>query len=138
MKVKTDFVTNSSSTSFILATKEDFSKKIFMDKIGIKGNSKLNFIFDELFKAINESKEDLVEYVKKYGKGKNVKQFLENEHFEEGTIKKVEEHIKNGHHVYWGSLSTDNGGTQAEAFFSMESFLIIEDDFYLNGEIGGF
>ena len=70
MKIKIDFITNSSSTSFILATKEELSKKIFMDKIGVQGNSKLNFIFDELFNAIDEAKEDLIEYIEKYEKGK--------------------------------------------------------------------
>ena len=109
-----------------------------MNKIGVQDDSKLNYIFGELFKAIDDSKEDLVEYVKRYGKGKSIREFLESEHFEEDTIKKVEEHIKNKHNVYFGSLSTDNGGTETEAFFSMESFLIVEDDFYLNGEIGGF
>lgn len=138
MKIKNDFVTNSSSTSFILASKEELSEEIFMKKIGVKGNSKLKFIFDELYESINNTKEDLIEYVKKYGKGKSVRQFLKDEHFEDDTIKKVEEYIECGHHVYWGTLSTDNGGTQTEAFFSMESFLIIEDDFYLNSEIGGF
>ena len=66
-----------------------------MNKIGVQDDSKLNYIFGELFKAIDESKEDLVEYVKRYGKGKSIREFLESEHFEKDTIKKVEEHIKN-------------------------------------------
>ena len=71
-------------------------------------------------------------------KRKNLLDNFKSKKYGEDTIKKVEEYIKKGHHVYWGELSTDNGGTETEAFFSMESFLIMEDDFYLNGEMGGF
>lgn len=137
MKIKNDFITNSSSTSFILSLKDVVNKKNFMNKIGITGEFPLSKIFEDLFEAIQENKKEIHEYIRDCQEGdKSVEEFLESEGYDIETISKVKELISNGRTVYYGKLSSD-GSTSAEVFFCMESFLVCEEDIYFNGEIGG-
>ena len=137
MKIKDDFITNSSSTSFILSMKDELNKKNFMNKIGVLDEFPISVIFNDLFDAIQHNKKEIHQYISSINaEYKSVEEFLEYEGYDIETISIVKNLIDEGRTVYYGKISSD-GETSAEAFFCMESFLVCEDDIYFNGEIGG-
>jgi hypothetical protein len=137
MKVRQDFVTNSSSTSFIISVREDWNETNFLTAIGIEGKSPMNEVFRRLFEAIDENKCDIRIALEEYRSDcDSVRTFLQEEGFEEETIGIVEKMLAEKRTVYYGKLSSD-GSSAAEAYFCMESFLVCEDDIYFNGRVGG-
>ncbi|MBC3798619.1 hypothetical protein [Acetobacterium tundrae] len=137
MKVRGDFVTNSSSTSFIVSIKDEFNENNFIKGIGIEGESAINKIFKDLFDAINDNKAEIHDYIKNFRKSSiGISGFLEEEGFDQETISLVEKLIRDDRKVYYGKISSD-GSSASEAYFCMESFLVCDDDIYFNGKIGG-
>ena len=137
MKVKRDFVTNSSSTSFIISTKEKWSEDVFLHAIGIEGDSPIRKLFCDLFDAVERNKTELLTAMKEDSRHfETVSCFLKAEGFSEETIETVEALLSQNRTLYYGELHSD-GNTAAEAFFCTESFVICDDDIYFNGRIGG-
>lgn len=136
MKIRKGFVTNSSSTSFIISLKEEFSMENFMMAIGANGNSPMNKIFEDLFQAIDDDKRNIFEVANEYQEGISVGEFLQKKGFNQDTVKKVEVLLQDGREVYYGRLRSD-GETPSEIFFCCDSFVLCEENIYFNGNIGG-
>jgi len=136
MKIRNGFVTNSSSTSFIISTKEHFTKASFMKAIGATGHSVMNQFFEDLFQAIDENKQDIIKVMKDSENANDIESFLTNEGYDNETIEIIKKLLDEGRTVFYGKLSSD-GYTTAEVYFCCESFILCEENIYFNGSIGG-
>lgn len=136
MKIRNGFVTNSSSTSFIISTKNDLNKSSFLESIGVENKCILNKFFEDLFESIEVNKRNIIDVIKEDPYCKDIENFLKQEGFNEDTINKVTDLINMGQDVYFGTFRSD-AETVAEVYFCCESFIVCEDDIYFNGNISG-
>lgn len=130
MKIRADFVTNSSSTSFVLIRKGDFDEASVLDLLGIPADSPLAELGRGLFNVLNRSVMPAREY--------HLIQTRDNEpfakwlatQFSEPLAERVARAEAAGHQVLVGSLSSDEDET--ESFLCCECFEAENDSLYLN------
>lgn len=137
MKIRNGYVTNSSSTSFLISLKSDWKKGSFLSAVGADGVSPMNRMFEDLFETIDCEKQEIYRVIKEKGeKGLTVSKFLKDQGFDQETVEVVEQLIADGRTVYYGKLHSDSGKC-TEAYFCCRSYVVSEDDIYFNGSIGG-
>ena len=136
MKIRNGFVTNSSSTSFIISLKDNWDEKTFMNSIGATGESPMNKLFIDLFETINNNKEELLSVVHNCGEQKTVEEFLTEKGFSNETIAEVRRLLDKGRKVFFGNLSSDSS-TAVGVYFCCESFYENNANIYFNGNISG-
>lgn len=125
MKIRMGFITNSSSTNFLIISKEELTEEYLFKKLGFVQGGVLEEQGRQLCHSIMRAINGGVRYydydtpnyesIKEVFGDKSAAQFK----------------TKKGYHAYWGYTSSDD--YPITQFFTTDSFEIEEKDFYLNG-----
>lgn len=130
MKIKSDFVTNSSTTSYIIICDGDFTQKNLADLMGVQKGSAFSGLVESLYQSLynrlNPAR-SAREIDENYGG--NFEAYLRG-NFSEEVLRKVRDAERNGRSVFAGSLASDNNET--ESFFCCDSFEWENDKLYIN------
>lgn len=131
MKIKTDFVTNSSSTCFVLMTKRELTPVRFLKAAGIDKNSPFQDMFKEIYHIFADDLTPAREFARRHrwNHGRSFEQFIK-EVFSEKTWQRIQEAEAKGMTVYMGDLYSDNGALECvlctDCFVIDNSNLVID------------
>ncbi len=127
MKIRSGFVTNSSSTSFLIITKEELDKESFFDLIGVSLDSPIADLFEGLYQAVttNDSyglSADAISDKELFGGRVTLTDYM---------LDKIKAAHGKGVKIYYGFMSNEKNNF--EPFFCTDSFEIENDTIYFNG-----
>ena len=125
MKIMMGFITNSSSTNFLIISKEELTEDYLFKKLGFvqggvleeQGRQLCNSILDAINSGLRYYSYDMPTYetIKEVFGDKSAMLYKKNKKY----------------HAYWGYTSSDD--SPITQFFTTDSFEIEDKDFYLNG-----
>lgn len=128
MRIRAGFVTNSSSTSFLIITRDDLEEGAFLDLMGVALDSPIAVLFRELFSDVIEASQylDLAQVDRRTSPA----DWFHNDRLSETMIARLEKAAAQGLKAYYGNLSSDE--TPVQSFFCTDAFEVENDQIYFN------
>lgn len=126
MKLKLDFVSNSSSTSFVYISDEQLTEEAFLKAAGVLPNSPVASIFVQMHTKLCRS----IEHGKKLNSKHQVDDLAHKEGFTSAVLERMKNALDSGKNVVVGSLSSEED--LAEMILCTEMFQIDSDEFFIN------
>lgn len=126
MKIKLDFVSNSSSTSFVYISDIDLTEDIFLEAAGVDRDGPVGDIFLQMHWELTSA----------MGNGTSVKtneaadNLAGSHEYTPDIVQKMKDAIDQGKNVVTGTLDSD--GPLAESLLCVAMFEIVSDKFYIN------
>ena len=127
MKIRIGYVTNSSSTNFLILSKKELTPEYLFKKLGFKKGSIIEqYALDLCENIINGTYRGLRYFDFEEMNYENVKQV-----FGEDTAEKCKKYKEKGFHSYMGYTSSDED--TLTSFFTTDTFELEENGIYING-----
>lgn len=127
MKIKLDFISNSSSTSFVYISKNEFTLDKFLESVGVDKHGPVGELFCDMYAELNSAITNHGSSIKTI---EEANALLGSYEFTPEVIDKIKDGIINGRNVVTSSLSSD--GSFAESLLCMAIFEIDSEHFYIN------
>lgn len=128
MIIRDGFVTNSSSTNFMIICKEELTREYLLKKLGFKEDSKI-------LGASLTLVDDILHATKgglRWFDIETIDYDVILEAFGKESADKYRELSDKGYHTYLGHTNSDDD--YITSFMTMDSFIIDQKDFYMDGK----
>lgn len=126
MKIKMDFVSNSSSTSFVYIARDMLSKEDFMAAVGVSADSPVASLFEDMFHELKER----IQRGETLTSAEDINSLDNREKFTSEVIDRMKRAVDQGQTVTVGSFSSENN--LAEMTLCTEIFEIESERFFIN------
>lgn len=128
MRIRAGFVSNSSSTSFLIISRDELKEGAFLDLMGVAPDSPIAVLFRELFTDVVSSSRyvDLA----RIDRQASPADWFNEDRLSSTMVARLEQAADQGLKAYFGYLSSDNNPVQT--FFCTDAFEVENEQIYFN------